>query len=182
MKHLLTIAACVLLISCTDAGEGSADSERDTTDVAGKGELSQEMKEERNKEMAMKSINGFNNRKADSVMFAIDTLGYTEYGDGSMPPMRYSDSMKLGMQAWMDAFPDLKGSDFITVADGDYVIVYGTWTGTWKNDFMGMKATGKSFTVRDADIFKFNENGKMIEHRAVQSYATMAGQIGMKMQ
>ena len=67
------------------------------------------------------------------------------------------------------------------VADGDYVIVYGTWTGTWKNDFMGMKATGKSFKVNDADIFKFNDAGKMMEHRSVQSMKTIAMQIGMKM-
>jgi hypothetical protein len=182
MKHLLTIAACAFLISCTDAGEGSADSERDTTDVTRNNAASQEMKEERNKATAMRSINGFVNRKADSVLFAIDSVSFTEYGDGSMPPMRYNDSVKIGLQSWMDAFPDMKGSDFITVADDDYVIVYGTWTGTWKNDYMGMKATGKTFNVRDADIFKFNEDGKMIEHRGVQSGATLANQIGMKMQ
>ena len=82
----------------------------------------------------------------------------------------------------MDAFPDLKGTDFITVADGDYVIVYGTWSGTWKKDFMGMKATGKSFKVQDADIYKFNEEGKVTEHRGIQSHEVLAKQIGMKMQ
>src|SRR5688500_512117 len=105
MKHLLTIAACALLISCTDAGEGSADSERDTTDVTRNTVENQEMKEERNKATAMRTINGFVNRKADSVLYAIDSANYTEYSDGSMPPMKYTDSMKMGLQAWMDAFP-----------------------------------------------------------------------------
>jgi hypothetical protein len=46
---------------------------------------------------------------------------------------------------------------------------------------MGMKATGKSFKVNDVDIFKFNDAGKMIEHRNVQSNATVAAQVGMSM-
>ena len=182
MRYLLFIAACTFIISCTDAGEGSADSERDTTDITRNSVENQEMKEERNKATAMQTINGFVNRKADSVLFAIDSLSYIEYNDGSMPPMRYNDSLKIGLQSWMDAFPDLKSSDLLAVADGDHVIVYGTWTGTWKNDYMGMKATGKSFKIRDADIFKFNADGKIIEHYGVQSGQTMASQIGMKMQ
>ena len=181
MKQLLVIAACTFFISCTDAGEGSADSERDTSEVTKNNANSQEAKEEQNKATAMRVIDGYNNRNTDEIFAGIDS-GYTEYGEGSMPPMRYSDSMKTNLQSFMDAFPDLKGSDFITVADGDYVIVYGTWSGTWKKDFMGMKATGKSFKVQDADIFKFNEHGKITEHRGIQSHETLAKQIGMKMQ
>ncbi len=181
MKQLLVIAACAFFISCTDAGEGSADSERDTSEVTKKNSDTQESKEDRNKATAMRVIDGYNNRSSDAIFAAIDS-SYTEYGDGSMPSMHYSDSMKINLQSFMDAFPDLKGSDFITVADGDYVIVYGTWSGSWKKDFMGMKATGKSFKVQDADIFKFNEEGKLIEHRGVQSHEVLAKQIGMKTQ
>jgi predicted ester cyclase len=46
---------------------------------------------------------------------------------------------------------------------------------------MGMKATGKAFKIKDVDIFKFNDAGKIIEHRAVQSNETMARQLGMPM-
>ena len=170
MKQLLIIiTACAFYISCTEAGEGSAKSERDTSEVSKKDATSQESKEERNKTTAMRVIDGYNNRNTNEIFASIDS-GYTEYGEGSMPPAHFTDSMKINMQVFMDAFPDLKGTDFITVADGDYVIVYGTWSGTWKKDFMGMKATGKPFKVRDADIYKFNEEGKIIEHRGVQSY------------
>jgi predicted ester cyclase len=58
-------------------------------------------------------------------------------------------------------------------------MVYGEWSGTWKGDLMGMKATGKTFKINDVDIFKFNDAGKMIEHRSVQSGATLGAQIGM---
>ena len=65
--------------------------------------------------------------------------------------------------------------------DGDYVIVYGAWSGTWKNDMMGMKATGKSFKATDVDIFKFDNARKIIEHRGVQSLNELGREIGMKM-
>jgi hypothetical protein len=32
---------------------------------------------------------------------------------------------------------------------------------------MGIKATGKSSKTRDTDIFKFNDEGKVVEHRSV---------------
>lgn len=85
------------------------------------------------------------------------------------------------MVAWFAAIPDLKGDNIMAAADGDHVMVCGDWSGTWKNDFMGMKATGKSFKVKDVDIFKFNDAGKIIEHRSVQSHETMDRQTGMSM-
>lgn len=60
-------------------------------------------------------------------------------------------------------------------------MVYGTWSGTWKGDLMGMKATVKSFKVKDVDIFKFNDAGKVIEHRDVQSMNELSRQLGVKM-
>ncbi len=79
----------------------------------------------------------------------------------------------------MNAFPDYKGTNFLAVADGDVVMVYAEWTGTWKNDFKGMKATGKSFKMYEVDIFKLSNQGKVIEHREIQSIATIAKQVDM---
>ena len=180
MKQVFVMAAAIFLIACTDAGEGSADSERDTTAPVGSVIENQEMKEERNKQTALNSLNGFTAGNVDSVFANVDN-DFVEYGDGSYPPMKDVDSMKIGMKNWMNAFTNLKSSDPIAVADGDYVIVYGTWSGTWTKEYMGMKPTNKSFKVHDADIFRFNDEGKMIEHRGVQSSVTLANQIGMKM-
>jgi len=180
MKQLLVMAFAIFFIACTDAGENSANSEKDSSGIASSGVNDQESKEERNKETAMKSVNAFMAGKVDEVMADADK-DMMEYGDGSFPPMKGLDSMKIGMQSWMNAFSDYKGSDLQAVADGDHVIVYGVWTGTWTKEYMGMKPTNKSFKIFDADIFKFNDAGKMIEHRGVQSSKTLADQIGMKM-
>jgi predicted ester cyclase len=49
------------------------------------------------------------------------------------------------------------------------VAAYADWTGTFKNDLMGIKASGKPVNLRDVDIFKLNDAGKIIEHRSVQN-------------
>ena len=180
MKKLLAIAIAVSFFACTDACENSANTERDTSAVTTKAN-NQETKEERNKQTALNSISGFSQRRADVVLKDADK-DFIDYADGSVPPMKGLDSARVGLQAWMDAFSDFQGSDVTAVADGDYVIVWGTWSGRWTKEFMGMKPTNKSFKVFDADILKFNDAGKIIEHRSVQSFKTMAEQIGMKMQ
>lgn len=143
-------------------------------------DASQEAKEERNKRIALASVSAFEKGNVDSVFkdVAPDAM---DYGEGSNPPVKGVDSAKAGLKAWMAAVPNYKGSDFVAVADGDYVMVYGHWSGTWTKDFLGMKPTGRSFSINDVDIFKFNEEGKIIEHRSVQSNKEAARQIGMDM-
>ncbi|MCB0543864.1 MAG: ester cyclase, partial [Saprospiraceae bacterium] len=47
----------------------------------------------------------------------------------------------------------------------------------WKNDLMGMKATGKSFKIIDVDIIEFNDAGKAVAHWSVQDPMVMMSQI-----
>ncbi|MBA2328394.1 MAG: ester cyclase [Flavisolibacter sp.] len=170
MKHLsFSVLISVLILSCNNA---------ETTADADNSVLTQEQKEERNKEAALESVRAFNEKNVDVIMKHVDS-SMVEYGDGSMPPLKNIDSSRYMLQAWLQAVPDIKGEYLLAVADGDYVMVYGEWSGTWKGDLMGMKASGKSFKVNDVDIFKFNDAGKMIEHRSVQSGATLGAQIGM---
>lgn len=148
--------------------------------TAGSPEAKQEAKEERNKSIALASVSAVGKGNLDSVFkdVAPDAM---DYGEGSNPPLKGLDSAKAGLKNWMAAIPNYKGSDFVAVADGDYVMVYGQWSGTWSKDFLGMKPTGRSFSISDVDIFKFNEEGKIIEHRAIQSNREAARQLGMDM-
>ena len=47
-------------------------------------------------------------------------------------------------------------------------------------EFMGMKPTGKSFKLKDVDLFTFNDAGKITEHRSVQSSQTYINQVEEK--
>ena len=80
----------------------------------------------------------------------------------------------------MTAFPDFKGENFTTIAEGNHVVVIGDWSGTFKGDLMGVKPTGKSFKVKDVDIFTFNDEGKITEHRSIQSIEHIMSQVGAK--
>lgn len=165
----------LLITACNDEDSAVAGvNDKDTT------EMNAEAKEERNKRLAMDAIeNGINKHNADAVLKDLAPDGM-DYGDGSYPPAK-ADSARYYLDAWLKAFPDVKGENLKAVADGDYVMVWGDWSGTWKGDFMGQKATGKSYKIKDVDIFRFNDEGKITEHHYVQNWATAANQIGMKM-
>ena len=139
---------------------------------------SKEDKEERNKKIVLESINAFSAHNVDDVLKNVAAES-VDYGDGSFPPMKNVDSVRAGMKSYMTAFPDVKGENLTAVADGDWVVVWGDWSGTFKSDFMGMKATGKSFKYREADIFKLNDEGKITEHSSVQNIAAVLMAAGM---
>jgi predicted ester cyclase len=179
MKSFFLIAGIVIAVtSCNDKGSTSTAAHSNDSTIVNE---SPEAKEERNKQTALASLHAFDGETNLDEVFKDADKDIVEYNNGEMPALKGVDSIKKWMQPWISAIPDYKGSDLIAVADGDYVMVHGTWTGTWKNNMMGMNATNKSFKVADVDIFKFNEAGKMIEHRNVQSMDATAKQIGMKM-
>ena len=175
--HLLAFAACLFFAACNNDGTVSASTNDSTGDTT---KMTQEDKEERNKKVVMQSMAAMNAHNPNDVLkdFTADAV---DYGDGSMPPVKGLDSVKAGMNGFLAAFPDYKGDNFEAVADGDKVIVYGDWSGTFKNDFMGMKATGKSFKVKDVDIFTFNDDGKITSHRNVLPWSVLMQQVGAKM-
>jgi predicted ester cyclase len=180
MKKLLLIAALAgLITSCND--KSSASTGATNNDSTSTTEMTPEAKEERNKKTALASANAFDGETSIDEAFKDMDKEFIDYGTGEMPALKGIDSVKAGLQTWLNAIPDYKGSDLMAVADGDYVMVHGTWSGTWKNNMMGMNATNKSFKSPDVDIFKFNDAGKIIEHRSIQSMNEISRQIGMKM-
>ena len=183
MKKVVLLLAVItaLLTACqtspTTTERTATDTGRsDTASAAG----TTENKEERNKRIIMASFDAMASHNVNDVLkdCAPDAV---DYGDGSMPPVKGKDSIAKMINQWINAFPDNKGNDLKYVADGDWVMVWGEWTGTFKNDFMGMKATNKSYKMKDVDIFKFNDAGQIVEHHNIQSPNTMMGQVGMKM-
>lgn len=103
-----------------------------------------------------------------------------DYGDGSMPPQKSADSVKKMVNVWIGAMESIKADDLTMVADGDRVWVYAKFSGKFKSDMMGMPTTGKTYTIPDVDMFLLNEEGKIIEHRSVQSGEVMMRQLGIE--
>ena len=174
---LLLALSTGMLIACNDANQTTATDEKMNADSTGAPGNKMEDKEARNKKIIMASYDAMASHNVNDMLkdCASDCM---DYGDGSMQPVKGKDSIAKMIQMWFNAFPDSKGDNLKYVADDDWVMVWGDWTGTFKNDFMGMKATNKSFKYKDVDIFKLNDDGKVIEHHNVQSPNTMMMMVG----
>ena len=177
-KVFLLLAATAIVFSACESnanksgGTGTDDKMADTTATTA------ESKTERNKKIIMASMDAMQSKNVDEMLkdCAPDCV---DYGDGSMKPVKGKDSITGMIKQWLNAFPDNKGDNLKYVADGDWVMVWGDWSGTFKNDFMGMKATNKTYKMKDVDIFKMNDAGQVVEHHNVQSPNTMMMQVGM---
>lgn len=177
MTRLLAMLAVAGLfaVSCTNAPAPT--SNEDTTKAAAADKMNASDKLEKNKSAAMASLQGINSHDISAVLKDIAT-DFVEYGDGSGTPVKGMDSCKASLQMFFTAFPDIKGENLTAMAEGDRVVVFGDWSGTFKGKMMNMAPTGKSFKIKDADVFTFNENGQMTSHRSIQSMATMMMQVG----
>lgn len=76
---------------------------------------------------------------------------------------------RAGVKAYFtmirEAFPDLHAKPTLFLADGDYVLVAATWSGTNKGKFMGKPASNKMLSWSVADVIRL-VNGKAVEHWA----------------
>jgi predicted ester cyclase len=172
---LLLAVTAVIFTACesnANKTEGTDTKMSDSTSTE-----SAESKTDRNKKIIMASFDAMASHNVADMLKDCSS-DCVDYGDGSMPPVKGKDSIMKMISQWMNAFPDNKGDNLKYVADGDWVMVWGEWSGTFKNDFMGMKATNKSYKMKDVDIFKMNDAGQVIEHHNVQSPNTMMMQVG----
>jgi predicted ester cyclase len=165
MKKMIfsLLAAAVLLIACNNEKKTDDGGEKKDATVS-----SAESKQERNKKVVMASMESFMKGDLDGT-FKDAAAGFVDYGDGSTAPMTNIDSLKGFMKMLTNSIEGYKGENLNYYGDGDFVLVHGDWMGTFKNDLMGIKATGKPVKFKDVDIFKFNDDGKITEHSAVQN-------------
>ena len=175
MTRLLAMltAICFIASGCTNTSSstsGEDSSKAASADKMGSGDR------EKNKSAALASIQSFVNHDVNATLKDI-APDFVDYGDGSGPPVRGMDSCKAAIQSFISAFPDMKGENLMALAEDDQVAVFGDWSGTFKGKFMNMEPTGKSFKMKDVDLFTFNGNGQITSHRSIQSMAVMMMQV-----
>ena len=64
------------------------------------------------------------------------------------------------------------------IAEGDKVMLRGTWSATQTGDFQGIPASGKSFKI-DILIIDRVVEGKIVEHRAMMDTLGFMQQLGV---
>lgn len=131
----------------------------------------------RNEQTAMLSIQAFNSHNVNEILKSWDSLAVDD-GDGTWHPIVGIDSIKYIYSLVLKGIPDIKVDSLKTLTDnGEHVIVTGQWSGTFKND--SLKGTGTKISFWNGDFFTFNENGKIIRHKSIQSNLAALAKLGL---
>jgi predicted ester cyclase len=94
-----------------------------------------------------------------------------ENGPGGYAAWR--EGMLWVRQAFSDIHFDIKEM----IAERDIVAVRSVWTAKLTGEFMGIKPTGKTFVVKNADFYRLRD-GKMVAHWDVSDFLSILCQIG----
>jgi len=176
MKALLVASAVLILTvaSCKDAGCPAVPGTRAIA-LSAKDSIV-----ERNRSTALASVLAMNRHDYDETFkdYAPNAIAYGDSTGGK--PIRGIDSIRTDLDVFIKAFPDFHGKNFVAIADNNHAAVFADWTGTFKFEMMGLKPTGRSFSVKDVDCFTFDSRGKIIAHRTIQSNQTINNQVGIK--
>ncbi len=76
---------------------------------------------------------------------------------------RGPEDVKRFVGEFRAAFPDLRINIEEQIADGDKVVIRATFRGTHQREFRGMAPTGKEIEIKGVTIFRFSEEGKVVE-------------------
>jgi predicted ester cyclase len=93
-----------------------------------------------------------------------------------VPPGR--EGLKAIARATRSAFPDLKCTIDLQVAEGDLVASKITYTGTMKGELWGMPATGKQATWTESHFVRIKD-GKATDHWGDIDQLGMLRQLGL---
>jgi len=89
-----------------------------------------------------------------------------------------SEGVKQMSTMFRSAFPDFKATIDDMIAEGDKVVVRGTWSGTHKGEFMGIPPTGKRVSFGVIDIVRI-AGGKFVEHWGQMDNMGLMQQLGL---
>lgn len=134
---------------------------------------------DQNKEVALSAVEALDRHDVDAI-FKDCTPDFLDYGTGSSKPVPVEPGKQF-FKAFVNAFPDYTVSDTKCVADDEWAMVWCNCSGTWKNEFMNQKPTGKSFKFPDVDIFRFDDDGKIVEHHNIVDFSYIFKQVGIQM-
>lgn len=119
-------------------------------------------------------INNRNLAIIDEVL-SDDFVEHEELPPG-VPSGKEAPKMLFGMM--LEAFPDLHATVNHLLADGDMVTMHMTWSGTHEGEFMGIPATGNTFSINVIDINQIVD-GQVVAHWGVMDQMSMMQQLGV---
>jgi steroid delta-isomerase-like uncharacterized protein len=107
-----------------------------------------------------------------------DDLVAVDFHNHEAPDSPGPEGFKATARWLRRAFPDYHAEVHELVADGDLIVGRLTVSGTHQSDFMGMPATGRSFSVQHLHMYRVEE-GKLAEHWACRDDLGQLAQLGL---
>jgi steroid delta-isomerase-like uncharacterized protein len=106
---------------------------------------------------------------------------FTSYGGAGFQDLHGPEAFINLYRTFVAAFPDLKFDvQQIVVSDDDWAAVRGIQTGTHQGNFLGMvPATGKHVEWTGTAIFRFDQNGKIVERWQDLDNLSLFQQLGV---
>jgi steroid delta-isomerase-like uncharacterized protein len=92
---------------------------------------------------------------------------------------RGPEDVKRFMGEFRQAFPDFHSVIEDQIAEGDKVVTRWKITGTHQGEFRGIAPTGNRITVTGIGIFRFSEEGKVVESWDSMDQLGMMQQMGV---
>jgi steroid delta-isomerase-like uncharacterized protein len=114
-------------------------------------------------------VAGFGELLADDLVEHEETPGLAPTKDGVLEFFRM----------YTAAFPDLRMDPEDVLQSGDKVVARLRVTGTHRDEFLGIPATGRRIDVQVIDIVRFGDDGLAHEHWGVFDVMTMMQQLGV---
>ena len=119
---------------------------------------------EHNKQLVRKIVEEMFNKGRLDVAPEIFAPSFVDRGHESMAEKSGgSDGFANFVKAVRVALPDIKATIQQMVAEGDYVAMWNTATGTHRGELFGMPPSGKQISMKDFHFFRFRD-GKIVEH------------------
>jgi hypothetical protein len=147
---LASIAIIVIFLSCTDNGK------QDTTQTDTP-EMLQHKKDERNKAVALQCIRAYQAHDSDFILAQnADTVVNIYSGK---QPIHGIDSCRIVLRDAFNSFSYVPSKEH-ALADSNYVFVFLYVDGV-------LKKTSEAFHAKMVEIFKFNDDGKIVLHYGV---------------
>ena len=110
------------------------------------------------------------------AFFAPNFVNHLDHGGPS--DLNSIEKAKIVFRQLFAAFPDLHVTILAQVAEGDKVVTHKIFKGTHQGTFMGVPATGQEVSFAVIDILRLQE-GKVVEHWAMQDRLAMMQQLGL---
>jgi steroid delta-isomerase-like uncharacterized protein len=104
---------------------------------------------------------------------------YTSHQSDGRTEERGPEDVKRFISEFRQAFPDFRSVIEDQVAEGDKVVTRWRASGTHQGEFRGIAPTGNTITVTGIGIFRFSEEGKVVESWDNMDQLGMMRQLGV---